>query len=235
MVPIARSRAWLVLPIVTAILLACPTGARADRIDIHDPALLGSVVQRVDLHHGGQDDALINEVRYASGIYSYIYAIQTDPHFPCAFGLCEGEPQLVSFAVTGHPLEGTWGAIYNSNAYWDSDPFPVGGQTSTVERITPVFDGFLVAPLDMGAGTFSVVYRQSLFPPSGRGMLTYTARNYCFSDPSCFDANGQRLYEYDSHTSDGALVPTPEPGSIVLFGFGLAALAARRRARRSPR
>ena len=229
MVTSTRARLWPVLPLLAAIALH-PTDARADRVDINDPALLGSVVQRVDLHSGGQGDALINEVRHASGIYSYIYAIQTDPYFPCAFGLCEGEPDLVSFAVRGHPLRGTWGAIYNSNGYWDSDSFPVSGQTNRVESITPIFDGFLVNPEDRGAGTFSVVYRQSHLPPLELGRLTYLARNYCFSDPRCFDADGRRRYDYDSYTIGGALVPTPEPASIVLFGLGLGALIARRRA-----
>ena len=41
MVMIARSRFWRVLLLLTAIMLGHPPGARAERIDIDDPALLG--------------------------------------------------------------------------------------------------------------------------------------------------------------------------------------------------
>ena len=117
MVTIARSRFWPVLLLLTAIMLVHPPGARAERIDINDPSVLGPVLQSIDLGEPNPDgfsSSLITEVRYAAGIYSYISAIQTSPYFPSGSGLSEGEPQLLSFAVTGHPLEGTWGAIHSS-------------------------------------------------------------------------------------------------------------------------
>ena len=42
-----------------------------------------------------------------------------------------------------------------------------------------------------------------------------------------FHENGDRVDEYDSFQRDGAFVPTPEPGTIGLFGLGLATLAAK--------
>ena len=64
------------------------------------------------------------------------------PYFPGTW-CCEAG--MVSFAVTGHPLEDTWGAIYSSDAFWspndDNDP---PGPTAPVSSISPVFDGFLV-------------------------------------------------------------------------------------------
>jgi hypothetical protein len=85
----------------------------------------------------------------------------------------------------------------------------------------PVFDGFAVVPERNNSGSFTVVYMRSPFPPSSRGSLTYTGRNYCLSYPECFDESGNRVYDYDSYRRDGALVPTPEPGAIILFGSGL--------------
>jgi hypothetical protein len=127
-------------------MLVHPPSARADRIDINDPTLLGPVLQSVDLNNQGFNDLerLISEVRYAAGIYSYIFAVQTSPYFPCGFGKCEGEGELVSFAVTGHPLGGTWGAINSSNEPWAGESNPVSGPTNTVVSMTPLHDGFRV-------------------------------------------------------------------------------------------
>ena len=236
MVTIARPRVWPILLFLTAIMLVHPPSARADRIDINDPSLLGPVLQSVDLNHHANDyyERLITEVRYAAGIYSYIFAVQTSPYFPAGFGQSEGEGELVSFAVTGHPLGGTWGAINSSNEPWASDQIPVN-QTNTVVSMTPLNDGFVVVPERNSSGSFTVVYIQSPRPPSEHGILTYTGRSYCFSEPFCFDENGVRLYEYDSYQRDGAFVPTPEPGTIGLFGLGLASLAAKLRANRHRR
>ncbi len=93
----------------------------------------------------------------------------------------------------------------------------------------------VVVPERNSSSSFTVVYMQSPRPPSDHGILTYTGRSYCFSEPFCFDENGVRLYEYDSFQLDGFAVPTPEPGTIGLFGLGLAGLAAKLRARRHRR
>ena len=85
MVTIARSRLWPVLLVLTALMLVHPPSARAERIDIDDPALLGPVLQSIDLNGNGGAfgyEHLITEVRYAAGVYSYVYAIQTSPYFP---------------------------------------------------------------------------------------------------------------------------------------------------------
>ena len=102
MVTNARSRFWPVLLLLTAIMLVHPPSARADRIDIDDPTLLGPVLQSVDLNPQGFNDLerIISEVRYAAGIYSYIFAVQSSPYFPSGFGQNEGEGEQVSFAVT---------------------------------------------------------------------------------------------------------------------------------------
>jgi hypothetical protein len=225
-----------VLPALAAVMFACPASARADRVDIHDPAVLGSVLQSNDLNGGANDfERLISEVRYVSGIYSYIFAVQTSPYFPAAFGHSEGEAELVSFAVRGHPLEGTWGVVRNTDPAWCTvgacgpPPFP-SRPTNAVRSFTPVFDGFVVVPEGNNSGSFTVVYMRSPFPPSALGAYTYTGRNYCFSYPECFDEDGNRVYDYASYQRDGALVPTPEPGTIILFGSALGFLTAKRRA-----
>jgi hypothetical protein len=101
-----------ILPALVAVMFACPTAARGDRVDIDDPASLGSVLQSIDLNGEANDfERLITEVRYVSGMYSYIFAVQSSPYFPAAFGHSEGEAELVRFAVLGHALEGTWGAF----------------------------------------------------------------------------------------------------------------------------
>ncbi len=221
---IARSRFWPVLSLLTTMMLAHAPSARAARVDIDDPAVLGPVLQSMDLGDRGSLQGLITEVRYAAGIYSYIYAIQTNPYFP-ATNCCE--PTLLRFTVTGHPLEETWGAINSSSALWSDSANPSSGPTNTVVSMTPVYDGFLVVPEGNEAGSFTVVYMQSPLPPSPDGILTYTGR------VRDHDHGGVVITE--SFQQDDMLAPVPEPSSIVLFGLGLASLAAKRRASRHGR
>ena len=223
MVTIDRPRVWPVLLLLTAIMLVHAPGARAERIDINDPSVLGPVLQSIDRGNADFLSGLITEVRYAAGIYSYIYAIQANPYFP--FTAC-CEPTLLRFTVTGHPLEETWGAINSSNELWSSEQNPVSGPTNTVLSMTPLSNGFLVVPERNGAATFTVVYMQSALPPSPHGMLTYTGR---------VEDRDQGVVITDSFQQGGMLAPIPEPGSIVLFGLGLASLAANRRASRHRR
>jgi hypothetical protein len=212
---------------LTAMLLfgsALP--ALAARIDINDPALLGPVLFSINVHQGFNYEALITQVRHEDGVYSYIYAVQTTPYFPGAWGLAEGEPELLSVAVTGRPLSGTWGAIYSSSSIWGGFASP----TNVVESITPIDDGFIAIPQGNGAGSFTVVYWQSPRPPAFDGTLTYTAHNYCFSYPRCFNEDGSRRYEVGSF-DENVFAPVPEPGSIFLLGAGLTAWALQRRGR----
>ena len=220
MLSIDPPRVWPVLLLLTAIMLVHPPRARAERIDINDPSVLGPVLQSIDRGDADFLSGLITEVRYEAGIYSYIYAIQTNPYFP--FTAC-CEPTLLHFTVTGHPLEETWGAI-NGSYELSSEQNPVSGPTNTVLSMTPLSNGFLVVPEHNGAATFTVVYMQSALPPSPRGMLTYTGR------VEDHDQGGVEIT--DSFQQGGMLAPIPEPGSIVLFGLGLASLAANRRASR---
>jgi PEP-CTERM motif len=222
MITIARLRVWPVLLPLAAILLVRPASARADRVDIDDPSLLGSVLMRASLGAGDPFERLITEVRYAAGLYSYVYAVATNPHFPMTF-CCEGG--IVSFAVTGHPLENTWGAINGSDEPWLDPEAQGAGRTSVVTSITPIHDGFLVVP-ERGTGSYTVMYMQSSLPPSPHGRLTYTGRVRDYDD----DPEG--VLRIESFHRDGALVPTPEPGTAVLFGLGLVTLALNRRATR---
>jgi hypothetical protein len=223
------SRLWLVLSFLPALVLVHPPSARADRIDIDDPSELGSLVFRENFGTDVFNNSKIADVRYAAGIYSYIYAIQTSPHFPGS----GDDNELLSFAVRGHSLEETWGAIRHTDPTW-SDGF-LNPQAVTVESITPVFDGFLVVPGPNRDGVWTVVYMQSPRPLSQHGILTYTARG-CILDFPVFDEC--RLPENivtDSFQQGGFAVPTPEPASFVLFGLGLAALAAKLQASRDRR
>ena len=90
--------------------------------------------------------------------------------------------------------------------------------------ITPIFDGFVVVPESLGRG-FTVVYMQSALPPSRHGILTYTAFGCVSEDPE----TGRCVRGYGSFQRDGFLVPTPEPATLLLFGFGLAGIVAKRR------
>ena len=114
MARLTPSPIWPVLPILIAIALVCPTSARGERIDIDDPLLLGPVVRRTNLGSGPYQN-LKTEVRFADGIYSYIYAVETNIYEPPTT-CCRA--RLVSFAVTGHPLEEKWGAINSSSEFW---------------------------------------------------------------------------------------------------------------------
>jgi hypothetical protein len=116
-------------------------------------------------------------------------------------------------------------AIYTSSSVWGG----FGSPTNTVVSMTPLYDGYLVVPeLVNQAGSVTVVYMQSALPPSRDGILTYTGRvKDQGQDPP--------VVITDSEQWDGMLVPIAEPGSIVLFGLGLASLAAKRRASRPRR
>ena len=70
MVTNARSRFWPVLLLLTAIMLVHPPSARADRIDIDDPSILGPVVVRDVIYDFSPYDRFVAEVRYLGGIYS---------------------------------------------------------------------------------------------------------------------------------------------------------------------
>ena len=150
MVTIDCPRLWPVLSLLPALVLVHPSNAHADRIDIDDPSVLGPVLHSVDLGDRSCLQGLITEVRYAAGIYWYVYAIQTSPYFPLT-ACCE--PTLLRFTVTGHSLEETWGAINSSNDMWDDEGNPVSGPTNTVVSMTPVHNGFLVVPEGNGAGS----------------------------------------------------------------------------------
>jgi hypothetical protein len=231
MVTIPRSCLRYVVPVVAAIVLACPTSARGERIDIHDPSLLGPVLVSQDLNGRFFDRYLAHwmaEVRYAAGVYSYVYAIQTSPSFP------EHENLLIDFRVgaPGHPLKTAirWGAIHGSDEAWPHDGIPPR-QTNEVAqmRVTPVDDPstpvredsyFYAAPVFAPELTYTVVYVQSLRPPAFDGVLEYHAYG------SRLDGSPVNGYSY----RDDVLVPTPEPATIVLFGLGLATVAAQRRA-----
>ena len=112
----------------------------------------------------------------------------------------------------------TWADVANN---------PVSGPTNTVVSMTPVHNGFLVVPEGNGSAVFTVVYMQSPRPPSDHGILTYTGR--------VIDHDHGGVVITDSFQRDGFAVPTPEPGTIGLFGLGLASLAAKLRASRHRR
>lgn len=210
---------WTAIAVV-AIVVAAPSRAGATRIDIGDPAVLGSVIQSVDLSGDGGAlgyEHLISEVRFAAGVYSYVYAIQTTPYFPFT---PDGEPTLLSVEITGHAFTGDWGAIDSLNSIWPPSDFgPIGGRTTPVVDIESIDDGFRFVPERSGAVGYTVVYVQSSRPPTAGGSLLYTAENYTV-DPE----TGQRTIVVDSFRRNGALVPTPEPASIALFGAGLVGL-----------
>ncbi len=228
MVTNARPRVLLVLILLPAIMLVHPPSARADRIDIDDVSELGSLVFRGGFG-GFINNARRADVRYADGIYSYIYGIQTSPYFPGS-----EDNELLSFAVRGHSLEETWGAIRHTDPTWSTE-FPTSRPTTTVESITPVFDGFLVVPGPNRDGTWTVVYMQSPLPPSLHGILTYTANGCIVEFPHFGECSLPENIVTDSFQQDGFPVPTPEPATFGLFGLGLASLAAKLRASRQRR
>ena len=191
--------------------------------------MLGPVLFSIDQGANWAGDHLVSEVRYSAGIYSYVYAVQTSPWFPSGWYTYDGEPELLSVSVTGHPLGDTWGAIYSSNVFWGGEGFPTG----TVLSMMAIDDGFMMIPGPNGATSYTVFYSQSTLRPATDGTLTYTARSYCGTPehiPPCWDENGNRIYEYGSFDMT-VFAPVPEPASFLLLGSGLAALVARRRRR----
>ena len=127
MVTIDWPRVCPVLLLLTAMLVH-PPSARADRIDIDDPSVLGPVVLTKDFVQDTTSEVFFirTEVRLTAGIYSYIYAVQSDSELPGILG-----QRMLNFSVTGHPLEETWGAINNSSSYWHPEHV---GEGSTVSR-----------------------------------------------------------------------------------------------------
>jgi hypothetical protein len=219
MITLGRSRLWVVLSVLTAITFVSPLHARAARVDIDDPTLLGSLLHREFVWDANQYERAVAEVRYANGVYSYIYAVSDTPYVP---GTACCEAHMVSFGLTGHPLEDTWGAINGTDAFWM--PLPgVPTETKRVASITPLHDGFLVIP-EPQTNRFTVVYMQSALPPGRHGRLTYTGQ--------VRDHDHGGILLTSSFHRDGVLAPVPEPASLILFGTGLAALVARQRARR---
>ena len=61
---------------------------------------------------------------------------------------------------------------------------------------------------------------QSPLPPSRHGILTYTGR------VRDVDHDPEGIVRIESFQTDDVLVATPEPGTIGLFGLGLAGQAA---------
>ena len=145
--------------------------------------------------------------------------------------------RLLSFAVRGHPLEETWGAIRHTDPTWEEHTgYPLNPRAATVESITPLFDGFLVVPGPNHDGSCDGgLICQSPLPPSLDGELTYTARGCIVFFPDEGECGLPGNIVTDSFQRDGFAVPTPEPGTIGLFGLGLAALAAKVRASRHRR
>ena len=227
MVTIDRPRVWPVLFLLTAIMLVHPPSARADRIDINDPSGPGPVVFTKDFL---QESFIRTEVRLIAGTYSYIYAVQSNSDSPGIYG-----PRMLSFSVTGHPLEETWGAINNSSSYWS--PEHVEGSTYPVASVTPIYDGFMVVPEPISEGAseqdrmrFTVIYVQSPLRPSFDGTLVYRGigGDCNFATGECFDVLSRDIVSE-------MVAPVPEPGTIGLFGLGLATLAAKVRASRHRR
>jgi len=212
----------LLLPLIAAITLVCPARARGERVDINDPTLLGPVVSRTDF--GGDYQHLKSEVRYREGVYSYVYAVETNIYFP-ATRCCRAE--LVSYAVIGAGLDLTWGAINSSAEFWHQADYIHYQQTLPVGTIAPLRDGFLVMPPRPSERGYTVVYTQSLLPPSRRGAVIYNGVGIEI-DPETHEPTAQ----YGSFRRDGMLAPVPEPASVILFGTGLAALIRRRVASR---
>ena len=224
MVTIDRPRVCSVLLLLTAIMLVHPPSARADRVDINDPTVLGPVLLRDRFLDANPLELSVAEVRYQGGIYSYVYAVSGSPYFPGTF-CCEAG--MVSFAVTGHPLEDTWGAINSSeDSFGHSTAWWYLLDTCRVSRPSSMVS---VLFLNLTPARFAVVYVQSSLPPSVHGIFTYTGR------VRDFDHDPEGIVRIESFQTDNVLVATPEPGTIGLFGLGLAGLAAKLRARRHRR
>ena len=69
-------------------MLVHPPSARADRIDIDDPSVLGPVVLTKDFVQDTDSEVFFirTEVRLTAGTYSYIYAVQSRQRITGYFG-----------------------------------------------------------------------------------------------------------------------------------------------------
>jgi hypothetical protein len=92
MVTNARSRFWPVLLLLTVIMLVHPPSARADRIDIDDPTVLGPVVLRDVIYDHSAYERFVAEVRYLGGSTRISTLFRVLPTFLAVSANVRGKP-----------------------------------------------------------------------------------------------------------------------------------------------